>query len=528
MLLLVLLLLLPLFITMERLTLLTVIIFACLSPFFLKAQKQPGLRDSLYSEVLQEQRVIYVNLPEDYNPDSEEKWDVIFVTDGEWNTESTHFIHGFARYENFIPHAIIVGIPNTYIEGANQRNRDFLPVHKEQSPGSGKADQFLEFLRKELIPYINKKYRAGENRTLIGHSFGGVFAMYALLSKPDLFENYIATDPPFHWNNDFLIGLAAEKLPALAGSGKVLWISGIESSAQVMDILRMDSVLQKHSPAGFYHKLENFPNETHNSVRLKGVYDGLKFAYDGYSGGKIEFHPMNGIVIKDKPFNIWLNGDPAGMHYTTDGSTPTAASEKMETLISLSGPANLQLKKITRKEKWDKTQSGSFKEGTLLPETVKPKKAKAGGFSYAYYEGDPAKLIDLKDLKPVKTGIYTKDFDLLKLPRQENFGLVLHGFLEITDEGYYLFGLDSGGGTKLSLGNHLLISNDGSNGSGQVQSYIVPLKKGFYPFRFEYIKKDADGGFQLFYITPNDPEQVPVPVPAERQYSLNSFSAIYP
>lgn len=506
---------------MKKSILLSLIIFASLSPVLLRAQKQPGLRDSLYSEVLKEQRVIYVNLPENYIPDSAEKWDVVFVTDGEWNTESTHFIHGFARYEQFIPHAIIVGIPNTYIEGTNQRDRDFLPVHSEQFPISGKADQFLEFLGKELIPYVNKKYRAGENRTLIGHSFGGVFAMYALLARPELFENYIATDPPYHWNNDYLIGLAAEKLPALAGSGKSLWISGIESSAQVMGIMRMDSVLQKYAPDGFHRKLVNFPNETHNSVRLKGVYDGLKFAYDGYSNRKIEFHPMNGIVLKDKPFNIWLNGNPAGMYYTTDGSTPTTASEKMETLISLTGPANLQLKKITRNENWDKMQSGSFKEGILLPEKTKPKKAKAGGFSYAYYEVAPEKLADLKGLKPVKTGIYNKDFDLRKLPGQEGFGLVLHGFLEVQDEGYYLFGLESGGEAELSLGNHLMIRNDGSYESGLVQSYIVPLKKGFYPFRMEYIKKDVEGSFQLFYVTPNDPEQVPVPVPAERQYSLN-------
>lgn len=326
-----------------------VILIIAIIPSQLCAQDQPGIKDSLYSDVLKEYRTIYVNLPENYETDSGTQWDVIYVTDGEWNTESTTFIHSFARFENFFPHAIIIGIPNTYIGGENQRDRDFLPVHMEHFPLSGKADNFLEFFKSDLIPFVDGKYTANENRTLLGHSFGGVFTMYALLSQPDLFENYIATDPPFHWNNDFVNKMAAENLSSLENRDKVSWISGIETTAKIMGIGRMDSILQKHAPAGLHWKLVNFPNETHNSVRLKGIYDGLKFAYDGYNKGSFDFHPMKGIVLKDKPFNIWLDADPTNLYYTIDGSEPTTSSSQMESLISLNGPTVLKVKSISNR-----------------------------------------------------------------------------------------------------------------------------------------------------------------------------------
>jgi hypothetical protein len=53
--------------------------------------------------------------------------------------------------------------------------------------------------------------------------------MYALLIEPQLFESYYTTDPPFRWNCDYLIKMAAEKLENLP-AGKNLWVADIEST----------------------------------------------------------------------------------------------------------------------------------------------------------------------------------------------------------------------------------------------------------------------------------------------------------
>lgn len=155
-----------------------------------------------------------------------------------------------------------------------------------------------------------------------------------------------------------------------------------------------------------------------------------------------------------------------------------------------------------------------------MPAVSKPKNAKSGGFTYSYYEGDWDTMPDFKSLKPVKSGTVTKDFDINKLPADKHFAVLLEGFLEIEDEGYYLFGLDSDDGSRLYLGNQLLIDYNGLHKTGKIQSYIVPLKKVFYPFKLEYLQKDDERNLQLIYVQPNDPSQTPMPIPLERQYSI--------
>jgi uncharacterized protein len=58
-------------------------------------------------------------------------------------------------------------------------------------PGPPRAEAFLSFIEKELIPSIEKTYRTNGQRILKGQSLSGLFTLYALLTKPTLFEAYI-------------------------------------------------------------------------------------------------------------------------------------------------------------------------------------------------------------------------------------------------------------------------------------------------------------------------------------------------
>ena len=268
------------------------------------AQEQSVINDSIYSDILQEQRQVKIILPED-QPGSAVKYDVIYLTDGEWAIDPFSFIYKFAKDEDYVPPAVIVAIPNRYINGVNQRDRDFLPVHVPEPAISGEANKFLSFIKNELIPYIDNKYPTNGSNSIYGHSYGGLFTLYTLLSEPELFDTYYATDPPFRWNDDYLIKMASGKLENLPPD-KVLWIAGIESTYKNMGINRLDSLLGTRAPDNLYWKMVTYPNEKHNSVRLKAMYDGIKFAYSGYPGASLNFHPMNGILLEDKPIRIWV------------------------------------------------------------------------------------------------------------------------------------------------------------------------------------------------------------------------------
>lgn len=475
------------------------------------AQGLPGKRDALHSSVLKEERVIQVLLPEGYTPGSDKRYDVLYLLDGDTNLKSVSAIQRFSQDESQLPPMIMVAVFNT------NRDRDFLPTAMTPNGTAGAAN-FLAFFKNELIPYVDKTYPTSGNNLLFGHSFGGVFAMYALLTEPQLFNAYLAIDPSFWWDGGIMNKLAAGKL-GVAAPGKSLFIAGREGEGlRQMGITDMDAVLKDKAPPDLAWKVAAYPDESHGSVRLKGVYDGLRFFYEGYSDRAVEFHPMNGLVLKDQPYKIYYLGPSESVHYTTDGSPPTAASPKMPRQFTLTNTVQVTARQVGRNDRNNRTTVGRFQVAKPLPAGARPANVTPGGWRYAYYEGEWDALPDFSTLKPVRTGVADKDFDLGKLPRQVNFGCVIEGFIEIQAAGHYVFALDSDDGSKLFLGDRLLIAYDGLHGGGNVQSYVVPLEKGFYPIRIEYFQKGGGAFLNLRYVTPDDPTERVVSVPFERQY----------
>ena len=248
--------------------------------------------DSLYSNILKEQRPIKIILPKKYNPSLTDRFDVLYVLDGEWNTSLAEKAYEFLEYAKFIPaNMIIVSVPNCYKNGINMRDRDFTPTSTENNEGksawmkssliSGGARNFLLFLKEELVPFVNRKYRTKiENNILYGTSSGGLFAIYAYLHEPTLFKSYLTVEPSLWWDQEYINKIAPEKLENKKGIRNTLWISSRDGGAQVgMGISSFDSLLTLKAPDDLEWKVEAYPNETHFSAIWKGIYDGLKFTY---------------------------------------------------------------------------------------------------------------------------------------------------------------------------------------------------------------------------------------------------------
>ncbi|MFT3703034.1 MAG: alpha/beta hydrolase-fold protein [Agriterribacter sp.] len=478
------------------------------------AQQIPGIRDSLSSSILKEKRYLQIVLPPNYETEPTAKFDVTYVLDGDWNTKLLSDVEQVLGSDGRIPRNIIVGVINT------DRDRDFLPTHNKSNPTSGGADNFLAFFKDELIPYVNKTYRSNGENTLFGHSFGGVFVTYTLLTEPQLFDSYIAGDPAFWWDESEMMKWAPAKLAALTATGKTLYIAGREGDALTgMGILQMDSVLKKYASPILKWKMKAYPDESHGTVRLKSAYDGLKYSYEGFSNSGIAYHPMNGILLKNKPIHLWYFEDTTHVRYTTDGSVPDKNSPLIKTENLLTGPAKVTIRRMSVRSADDELFSGSFVEGDYLSPAKRNSKMKAGGFNYAYYEGQWTKLPDFSNLTPVKSGRMDSTFSIDKMPRQENFGLVISGQLEIKEDGYYIFILVSDDGSKMYLGNRLLIDHDGLHGDQQIRSYIIPLKKGFYPFRTEYFQAGGGRKLAMEYLTPSTMAlKMTAPFPVALQY----------
>jgi hypothetical protein len=161
------------------------------------------------SNVLKEERELLISKPAGYS-DSVDRYPVLYLLDGETHFRYTSGIVEFLASNDRIPEMLVVAISSGSIE---QRNRDLTPPSSAEmdnrfSPGNGGADAFLSFVADELIPFVESNYRTRPYRVLVGHSFGGLFAIHAMMAKPKLFNAYISTDPTLTWNNGAVVAQA--------------------------------------------------------------------------------------------------------------------------------------------------------------------------------------------------------------------------------------------------------------------------------------------------------------------------------
>jgi hypothetical protein len=301
-----------------------------------------------------------------------------------------HYVaYDYLRGEGFIPkRTILVGLLG--LRDTPTRHRDFTPT--KASANSGGADLYLQFLRKELVPIIDKRFRTDSGRSaLVGGSLGGLFVIHALLNEPTLFKSYVAIDPSLWWDGGVVNTEFQRKVAALKGLNRVLWVHGREGEAMhEMGIDRLETSLRAQAPSGLTWMCGAYANETHLTTWINGFWDGVKYCYDGYCANGIGFKPMNGIVLKDAPLHVWCYEREASSYtrYTLDGSEPTLTSPRiaLENIFRLSNDTTLTLKAFCAREEYDTTATGHFRVGAALAGIEQPNGTLPGGLRFAYYE----------------------------------------------------------------------------------------------------------------------------------------------
>ncbi|WP_438711208.1 alpha/beta hydrolase [Aquimarina muelleri] len=173
-----------------------------------------GEKVEIKSKILNENRILNIYLPNGYSNDSLKKYPVIYLLDGSIDEDFLH-ISGLVQFGSFswismIQETIVVGISNV------DRKRDFtfpttIKKDKIDFPTTGKSEDFITFLEKELQPFIDSNYKTNTIKTIIGQSLGGLLATEILIKKPQLFNNYIIISPSLWWNNESLLAIKQKK-----------------------------------------------------------------------------------------------------------------------------------------------------------------------------------------------------------------------------------------------------------------------------------------------------------------------------
>lgn len=260
-----------------------------------------GNRAVLHSEVLGEARPYWVALPEGY-ASGNARHPVVYLLDGAENFRVAAGVMDFLSRERAgprrIPSPIIIAIENT------QRVRDFTPTRSDKNtsgaslPGhehAGGAHDFLEFLDRELIPSIAGSYRTSTDRVLVGHSYGGLFSLYAFLEQPQLFSGIVAIDPSLYFDDAVLVRRARQILPRLRDVNACVYIAiadhprTAEFAALIEGIERFAKMLRRSRSQTLRSTLELISGENHSTIPLRALYHGLPFAFTGIAPSRISF-----------------------------------------------------------------------------------------------------------------------------------------------------------------------------------------------------------------------------------------------
>jgi len=237
---------------------------------------------TINSEILGEERGIIVYTPFSYT-ETKQTYPVMYLLDGDAHFHHASGIVQFMSSRGLMPEMIVVAIQNV------DRTRDFSPTRVAGQPNTGGADNFMHFLSDELIPLVEKKFRANPYRILTGHSFGGEFAVFALLNEPDLFDAYIAISPYLMYDNNYMVKEARAKLRSNYPGGVMFYMTVGDEPNYFEPLGAFETIIEEKSPVGFEFKYVKMPDENHGSIPHMSIYKGLEWIYSGWGipDGKI-------------------------------------------------------------------------------------------------------------------------------------------------------------------------------------------------------------------------------------------------
>ena len=271
------------------------------------------------SATTKRQYQISVTLPLNY-ASSGQVYPVVYATDANFHFGTLVETARALRLENLIPDLIIVGIGWPVGHAVNAiapRSLDLTPTAdpawveagRRDWPrngwpapeGSGGGPGFLRFIREELIPSIEQKYRTHANdRAYYGFSLGGLFGIYALLNNEGTFQRFILGSPALFWQNRVMFeqerayATTQKRLPA-----RVFFSVGLDEDATALAELSNQAfvsnlrdfvgVLEQRRYEGLILRAQYFDGERHNSVAGMTMSRGLRFIYE--KGNRVVTRP---------------------------------------------------------------------------------------------------------------------------------------------------------------------------------------------------------------------------------------------
>ncbi|MEP3210180.1 MAG: alpha/beta hydrolase-fold protein [Maribacter sp.] len=224
-----------------------------------------GSTISMQSQVLNDERVLQIFLPDGY-ANSDTKYPVLYVLDGQ-----RYFLHAVSLQKSFVefeqtPEFIVVGIT----KNPSDRNRNY----------STNSQQYRDYIKTEVIDYVNTEFRTSETRMLFGWAYAGGFVIETMTKAPDLFEAYIAASPFPVKEKIRIVDSLLEENPKF--NKQLYFTSGTNEGVVKDGTDELSRLLRNKAPKTMRWTFAELEGEEHRSTPFTTLYHGLKKYFNYY------------------------------------------------------------------------------------------------------------------------------------------------------------------------------------------------------------------------------------------------------
>ena len=241
----------------------------------------------IVSKIMGKEYQLYISFPKSYSTKDSIAYPVLYVLDGHLTYPIIRSIQKLMDVVEGLQEVIIVGIGSEQDPVSWMVNRSYdytasidsfeeTKIEKEWrlSKGSiktGGAAKFLESIKTEIIPVIEKKYKTTNDRGIAGHSLGGLFTAYCLLNSDGYFTRFGMASPALYWNNNELLNQAVLQFSKnntwdIPATKVFVSVGGKETPAFVQTMTQFVKALNKRAYKNITLQSQRFENETHLSV----------------------------------------------------------------------------------------------------------------------------------------------------------------------------------------------------------------------------------------------------------------------
>lgn len=226
-----------------------------------------GTSITIESAVMSETRRLNVLVPTVYGKVPDGPLPVLYMLDGGMNED---FLHVAGLLQILVSNGtmrpfILVGIENT------QRRRDLTgPTTSAEdrniAPQVGGSAVFRRFLKEEVLPVIQARYRTTAEAAIVGESLAGLFVVETYFLEPDLFTIYVAIDPSLGWSHEALVKAADGRLGTVRTDRKCVFLACSSEPTIAEPTARLAALFDAHKSNGTAFRFASFPTETHSTV----------------------------------------------------------------------------------------------------------------------------------------------------------------------------------------------------------------------------------------------------------------------